>query len=160
MGSVLFKPCDTTPKGCAGGSTWMSQDQGWRPSIPMGTQTGSNLGKVTEIVQAWEQQMVVSHQCRRVVPTKSMQPIPLGTTTLGLRRLGALLESRGWDLGNAAPPRDLGIPERRRTPSLGHDLDLQRAWQTKGISLTTLFPPCPSATELCLHLTPTLPWPR
>ncbi|KAL2305508.1 hypothetical protein Nmel_007495, partial [Mimus melanotis] len=114
---------------------------------PHGNTNLFKLGKSDRNNSSWAQQMAVSHQCL----LKSIQLTALGITTLGLRRLGALFDNSGWDLGNAAPPRDLRVPQRRRTPSLGHYFDLQ----TKDISLTTLFPPCHSATELCLHLTPT-----
>lgn len=58
----------------------LQMDQGWKPSIPMATQTCSNLGKVTEIIQAWELQIVVFNQCCRAVPTKTHTTPSLGTT--------------------------------------------------------------------------------
>lgn len=84
----------------------------------------TDLFELTEIIQARAQQMVVSHQCRGAVLLKSMQHNPLGTTALGLRRLGALFCNSRWDLGNAAPPRDLGVPQKRRTLPPGHDFQI------------------------------------
>lgn len=119
MGSVLFKPCDTIPKGCAGGSTWMSQDQGWRPSIPMGTQTGSNLGEVTEIVQSWEQQMVVSHRCRRAVPTKIHATHSPGNHNFWIKKIRSSFGEQGVGFGECCSSKGPGDPREEENAITG-----------------------------------------